>query len=266
MAAAAPVTAPNAADDPASRRIEGSGTPERAWRESRSLAAVATTTVQALAGDATRLVVVSPHPDDETLGVGGLLAQWCAAGGDALVLALTDGDASHPGSPLWPPARLAAARRAEQQAALAMLGGDRIRTCAAHLPDGGLSDARAQAEAFVAAHLRAGDVVLATWRLDGHPDHEAAGRAAAAACARHGLRLLEYPVWAWHWAAPDDARIPWSRARRVPLDEAAQCTKRAAAEVFRSQLEPDAATGRAPIVAAAALARLLRPFETVFVP
>ena len=37
-----------------------------------------------------------------------------------------------------------------------------------------------------------GVLLLAPWRHDGHPAHEAAGRAAAAAAARTGVRLLEY--------------------------------------------------------------------------
>ena len=56
----------------------------------------------------------------------------------------------------------------------------------------------------------------ATWRGDGHPDHEAVGRAAAAACARTGAALLEYPVWMWHWASPADPAVPWDRAHSVP--------------------------------------------------
>jgi LmbE family N-acetylglucosaminyl deacetylase len=40
----------------------------------------------------TRLLVVAPHPDDETLGCGILLQQVLSAGGEARVLLLTDGD------------------------------------------------------------------------------------------------------------------------------------------------------------------------------
>lgn len=40
----------------------------------------------------TRLLVVAPHPDDETLGCGLLLQQVLAAGGEVCVLLMTDGD------------------------------------------------------------------------------------------------------------------------------------------------------------------------------
>ena len=45
----------------------------------------------------TRLVVCAAHPDDEVLGVGGLLALLAAAGAQLHLLAATDGEASHPG-------------------------------------------------------------------------------------------------------------------------------------------------------------------------
>jgi len=40
----------------------------------------------------TRLMVIAPHPDDETLGAGGLIAQTRASGGAVRVVYLTDGD------------------------------------------------------------------------------------------------------------------------------------------------------------------------------
>jgi LmbE family N-acetylglucosaminyl deacetylase len=61
-------------------------------------------------------------------------------------------------------------------------------------PDGGIDE-----DALAAALeplLGPGRWCLATWRADGHPDHEAVGRAAARACTATGARLLEYPVWA----------------------------------------------------------------------
>ncbi|MFO7690455.1 MAG: class I SAM-dependent methyltransferase, partial [Cryobacterium sp.] len=44
--------------------------------------------------------------------------------------------------------------------------------------------------------------VLAPWRYDGQPDHTVAGHAAQAAAHDAGARLIEYPIWAWHWSTP----------------------------------------------------------------
>jgi LmbE family N-acetylglucosaminyl deacetylase len=67
-------------------------------------------------------VVLSPHPDDETLGAGGLLAATCATGQRADVVVVTDGSGSHPRSKAYPPPRLIALRQAEVEAAGALLG------------------------------------------------------------------------------------------------------------------------------------------------
>jgi hypothetical protein len=42
-------------------------------------------------------VVLSPHPDDETLGTGGLIAEACTRGQEVDVIVVTDGSGSHPG-------------------------------------------------------------------------------------------------------------------------------------------------------------------------
>src|SRR5690606_13482680 len=78
------------------------------------------------------------------------------------------------------------------------------------------------------ALLRRGDLVLAPWEHDGHPDHDAVGRAAlAATAALPGLRLLRYPVWAWHWLPPDASPPPFA-AIRMPLPPATLARKRRA--------------------------------------
>ena len=65
-----------------------------------------------------RTVVVAPHADDESLACGGLLALLARQGVEAHVVVVTDGAASHPGSAMFPPARLAAVREAESRAAV----------------------------------------------------------------------------------------------------------------------------------------------------
>ena len=43
-------------------------------------------------------LILAPHPDDESLGCGGLIAACCAAARPPVVAILTDGSQSHPGS------------------------------------------------------------------------------------------------------------------------------------------------------------------------
>lgn len=252
--------------DTHARRIEGDGTSSLAWQAWPGWAGLPTITAGELVPPGARAVIVAPHPDDEILACGGLLQLLAAQGSEVLLVAVTDGDASHPDSPLWPRERLRRVRPQESAQALATLALAlapqawlRLR-----LPDGGVAGMAPTLASLLAEQLLPGDRVFSTWRLDGHPDHEACGWACASACSASGATLVEMPVWGWHWAAPGDARIPWHRARRLPLPPPLLQRKRAALRCFASQIEGDPSTGQPPIVAADALQRLLQTWEVYF--
>ncbi|MFD0523471.1 PIG-L deacetylase family protein [Paractinoplanes durhamensis] len=103
--------------------------------------------------------------------------------GAADLVAVTDGEASHPGSTVYPQEELAAIRQAETDEALRRL---RVTTTVYRLgqPDGGIDEERLAAD--LARLLTPGRWCLTTWRGDGHPDHETVGRATARACAATG--------------------------------------------------------------------------------
>ena len=159
--------------------------------------------------------------------------------------------------------RLVRERPGESREALHRLGVD-VEPIRLGLPDGGLRGLETLLADRLLTLFDRQDVVFTTWRGDGHPDHEATGHACAFAAARIGAKLMEVPVWAWHWAAPGDQRLPWMRARRLDLDAQACRRKQRAVRAFASQLEPDASTGRPPILRATTLARAARPFEVFF--
>lgn len=248
----------------AARVIRGRGTTEAAWRACNHLGTLPAVTLEALVPAGSRAVVVAPHPDDEVLGAGGLMSHLAQAGRDLLIMPVTDGTASHPGSSRWTPERLAQERPLETVRALALLGLSRIRLHRLGLHDGQLAEQEALLTRQVALQLRPGDVVITTWRQDGHPDHEATGRACAAAAQQAGAQLIEMPVWAWHWARPGDPRLPWSRACRLPLSPDVEQRKRLAVAAFTSQTRPDPTSRSGCVLPPSALARVLRPYEVFF--
>ena len=253
-----------------SRHIAGGGTSAAAWRADPALANVAQVDLAQLVAPGARLVVVAPHPDDEILPCGGLLhllAQRAALDPDAaapLVVAVTDGEGSHPGSDDWPQAHLRQVRPAETAAALAALGLTGPPIMRLGIPDGGVSGAEDSLARRLASIIRPGDVVLTTWRHDGHPDHEATARACARACHERGAQLLEAPVWGWHWSSPEQQAMPFARAVKLALPPGVVSRKRAALVCFHSQITADASTGAAPIVPAFAIERIINPFELYF--
>jgi hypothetical protein len=84
--------------------------------------------------------------------------------------------------------------------------------------------------------LAGADSYLAPWVGDPHPDHAAAGLAAAAAApvTTHGW---SYPIWMWPWLEPTDPAIPWSMAYQHAMDSPAAARKQTAIGRFTSQLE-----------------------------
>jgi LmbE family N-acetylglucosaminyl deacetylase len=190
-----------------------------------------------------RLMVIAPHPDDETLGCGGLIALAANNGLDVLVVVMTDGAASHPNSRSWPPRRLASQRRLELAQALGTLGVGRS-SLHMDLPDSRtesisrerrqnalrmLSDAISRFEP---------DVVATTWRREPHCDHRFAFELTreAMADARSEAALVEYLVWTGVIGLPEDLPRP-DEGKMLRLDISdVRAIKLRAVEAFRSQL------------------------------
>lgn len=210
------------------------GTPESDWSAASQWADV--TELRPFDGGVERLVVVAAHPDDETLGAGGLIALADARDIQVNVVLLTAGEASHPGSPTHTREELTSVRLEEFRQALAGLA-PLASTTFLGLSDGEVEHGRdAAIEAVVDVIGRHGQVTLvaAPWRRDGHADHDAAGHIAAIAAQRTDARLVEYPIWLWHWGCPDQA--PWGELRRVPLTAEARARKLRAMAEHRSQV------------------------------
>lgn len=247
--------------------IVGQGTPLHQWQNSPHMAGLPQISVEQLVPEGCRAVIIAPHPDDEVLGTGGLLQGLAALGRPIQLISVTDGSASHPGSQRWPVERLSVVRPQESAQALHRLGVPlhSLKWLRAGFTDSKVAAREAQLVAFIQRYLKPDDVVFATWREDGHCDHEAVGRASAEAAEHVGATLYELPVWTWHWATPEDSQVPWHRARKIPLSPEAVARKRHAIHAFASQLEGDAQIGLAPVLAPHVVERLLQPFEVVFV-
>ncbi|NUU17291.1 bifunctional PIG-L family deacetylase/class I SAM-dependent methyltransferase [Cellulomonas humilata] len=212
----------------------GPGTPSATWSADarfRDLPALALRRTG-------RTVVVAAHPDDETLGAGGILAELADAGHPAEVVVVSDGSASHPGSPTLTPDALVEVRAAEVREAVRVLSPDSPVTLLGH-PDGALREVRHEVESDLGKLLRDGppvDQLVAPWRGDGHRDHRIVGEVCAALADELGCALVEYPLWLWHWATPDDPRVPWDRLRVVDLADRSVVRKHRAVAAHATQV------------------------------
>ncbi|MGI8510151.1 MAG: PIG-L deacetylase family protein [Gemmatimonadaceae bacterium] len=194
------------------------------------------------------VVVVAPHPDDESLAAGGLVQMAIARGASVTVVLLTDGDCNP-----WPQrvvekrwrigatdrARWGRRRRAEAEQALSTLG---VAPSAIHClgwADMGLTarlllDMNASTRTLATLLTRllsrasASDMIVLPSLTDRHPDHGAARvmTELALACAALTPQLLGYTV---HGTVDRSAT-------RIHLDDASQRRKFAAVEQHHTQL------------------------------
>lgn len=246
------------------RVIRGEGTPESRWRKWLPTAGIPVCSALELLPRKSRLVVVAPHPDDEVLACGGLMAAHAANAGETLIVAVSDGEASHTGAPGWTASNLAAARRAESAVGLERLGARDSTVVRLGLADGRINRSLGELSQRLHGLLKPTDVVVTTWRFDGHPDHDATGLATANACADAGCRLLEAPVWMWHWASPGNPRVSWRRLTGVAIGRAASHAKLGALAAHTTQLMARDAT-RGPVLGPEIVARAARDTEYFFV-
>ncbi|HYE97510.1 MAG TPA: PIG-L family deacetylase [Planctomycetota bacterium] len=144
-----------------------------------------------------RCLVLAPHPDDETLGCGATIARKRAAGTEVRVLFATDG--RHSESNGYTPEALARVREGEARDATRRLGVPAEQLLFLGWEDGTLARREDELRVRLAVEIArfAPEEVYAPVRFDGHADHEALSRAAAAAARARGTPLLEYPVWFW---------------------------------------------------------------------
>lgn len=192
----------------------------------------------------TRLLVIAPHPDDETIATGILIQQVRAAGGRVDILLLTDGD-NNP----WPQRllerrlRIGAAerahwadrRRSEILFALRQLGVARDCLHALGWPDLGLTPLLLQPNsdlvqkvATLVAELKPSLVVMPSL-ADRHPDHGTAHVLTRLALAANHAKPVQ---WTYCVHAPR----PLGASIEIEAGNTQQSAKQAALAAYTSQL------------------------------
>lgn len=197
-------------------------------------------------GAHTRLLVVAPHPDDETIGTGELIQRVREAGGSVRVLLLTDGD-DNPWPQRWLERRLwvfpqdrarwGRRRREEMARALHTLGVKAESLHALGWSDMGLTDGlRADGTAMLGSLVDQLDAfaptVIAVPALgDHHPDHGSAHVLVRLAVQRWqggDPQLISYLIH----GQPDATALPLELAPDPEL----HANKLVALETHRSQM------------------------------
>jgi LmbE family N-acetylglucosaminyl deacetylase len=201
-------------------------------------------------------IVVSPHPDDETLGAGGLIAYQRLQGVPVWVIAVTDGEAAYKDYD-----NLGSIRQSEQNQALKQLNVESDKIIRLHLPDSRVSEHECELEETLISLVKTGSLVVAPWKRDFHPDHEACGRAAERLVEIDDVTLVSYVFWTWHHGTT--SLVTDQLPRRLQLDQSLQVAKNAALACHQSQLKYDK---ESPILPEELLGPARRNYEIFFVP
>jgi LmbE family N-acetylglucosaminyl deacetylase len=195
-------------------------------------------------------LIVAPHPDDETLGAGGMIAKLRLQNVPVTVVAVSDGENAYAGSQ-----GLGKVREQEQSEALARLGVHQQNVHRLSLPDRELAYWEGSLEQSLSALVSPRMHIVAPWLRDFHPDHEACGRAAERVVRKYGLKLTFYLFWTWHRGVP--GMLDGLSLVSLRLTEEERRIKLFALEAHVSQFEHP---GCAPILSP----ELLRPAEREF--
>jgi LmbE family N-acetylglucosaminyl deacetylase len=165
---------------------------------------------------ADRVLVLAPHPDDETIGCGGCVALLAASGADVRVLSMSSGENRLPGG-----ARAeteAFDRVRELKRACTILGA--TLAGALTLPDGELGRHQAAMTSAVDVLIRSfrPEIIFVPWLLDDHPDHRALSQALAACDSlSETSEIWCYEIWA---ALPPNRLVdvsPWWETKEKAL-------------------------------------------------
>jgi LmbE family N-acetylglucosaminyl deacetylase len=184
-------------------------------------------------------LVIAPHPDDESLACGGVLAEACRQGLRGKIVFVSDGVGSHPNSKAYPPGRLRSLREEEAKRAGAELGLKPEDMLFLGLPDCFVPFEGEEAERAIGAIADCAREIGArsmfvSWRHDPHCDHEASYRIARAVQSRAGeIRLFEYVVWGH--TLPPSTEVDPVGGFRIQVDQEALEKKRRAIAAHRSQ-------------------------------
>lgn len=151
--------------------------------------------------DPGQVLIVAPHPDDETLGCGGAIALLRSHHYAVQILVVSDGTMSHPRSRKFPAPILQQLREQETIDALSILGVESGNVSFLQLPDSLIEDhidlAIAQVETYLQAIVPT--TIFLPWRCDPHPDHRATWQLFdhAIQSLSFSPRIIEYPIWDW---------------------------------------------------------------------
>lgn len=182
------------------------------------------------------VLIVAPHPDDEVIGCGGLIARLVEAGNAPQIVVMTGGEGSH-GTDEADKDAIVKARRGLTRKALSILGVPVGNLHELDFKDGEISAESEQVKLLktLIDSIRPDTVLVPHWG-EGWPDHVNAAKIVKALVSS-SAEVWEYCVWMWYyqvWRGLD-----WANAASLHLSPREHELKVKAVDAYIRPLAPN---------------------------
>ena len=183
-----------------------------------------------------KVLILAPHPDDETLGCGGLIYRLCHQGNPPHVVILTGGGQSHAGCCHIEEETLKQARRHMATHILTRLGLPETHIHLLDFPDGAIS-AHAPEMAMLATCVQNlhPDQILIPHHGEGWPDHLVVRNMLANFPLPAGAQVIQYCVWVWYYQV---WKMGWCHAHLLSLSPEEHRAKQQAVDEYVTTVAP----------------------------
>jgi len=188
------------------------------------------------------VVIIAPHPDDEVIGCGGLIARLVTERNTPHIIILTGGEGSHRGCCDIETDEIKRERRKLTDNALRVLNVDREFIHELDFPDGDIySSSKRGASSMEVDRLEKllfeiqPDTILVPHWGEGWPDHVNTVKIVNAIAPKQ-VSIYEYCVWMWYynvWRGLD-----WKNAFRLRMTPRERQLKLEAMDVYTKLLAP----------------------------
>ena len=182
------------------------------------------------------ILIVAPHPDDEIIGCGGLIAHLVKENKAPHVVIMTGGEGSHHGCCDTSSGDIVAARRRLTRNAAAIVGLPIENIHELNYPDGGISMNNTETDRLKALidELQPDTILVPHWG-EGWSDHIQTAEIVKK-IAPHSAKLWMYCVWVWYYNVWRD--LDWKNAAQLCMTPAEHRIKLDAMDAYIRPLAP----------------------------
>ncbi len=193
-----------------------------------------------------KVLIVAPHPDDEVIGCGGLIARLVAEGRTPHIIVMTGGEGSHRGCCSIAADEIKTARRELTDKALRLLSVDREFIHYLDFPDGGIPSGMENGEwrmenlrklEELLAEINPDTIFVPHW-CEGWPDHVNTRNLILNSqfSIINSPQVWEYCVWMWYYNVWRG--LEWKNAYKLKMTPREHQLKLEAMDAYIKPLAP----------------------------